>query len=378
MNIGQVDHGGRVHQQVRAGTNFLSQLASESGNENDLVTNRLAYCIQKDEIVMSVGSNYSHIGLKWSKNQAYPLVTSTLANCDDRVINFMLYMIHTPKYLYPSHIESMITYISNSGTNDHEKIKAQLRITPDMRPIGISVGNAEASGEVGDTVCTAQVGGTRSTLAVGPWEINTNDLVSVYFEGVEEKLYDERGRSHQLIEKFWDCYVYVDENKNKPNYSDDADRIKEWANNRNISENDTVIVEMNDGPENKKLFIFNMADAARKHPFCPNKWATFCRAGCTSTIDDPAMTLLLNGRTHGNANVTNHQRLIKQYHDKGRFGMNRSNAKTDKKRMFAIKPYYDLSEFTASFGDRQRIIGRAISSSKPHTQSDILLSRTLI
>jgi len=360
MNIGQVDHGGRINQQVRAGTDFLRTFATTEGGEQDLVTKRDSYRIQKDEIVMSVGSNIFHGGgLKWNKHQAYPLVTSTLGNMKKEYVVFILYNVHTPCYLTSEHLSILANAI-----HSHEKSKIpmeMLKMIPNMRPVGITVGDAEASGEVGDTVCTAQVGGTRSTLATGPWEINCNDLVSVYIQGWEEHLYDEHGKSLELLETFWRC-LRTDDNPQP-------------------QRNEVIIRKKGNDGELEMVKGDDAGNPQQPRDFCPVKFALYCMHHKTPEDNDKeCFDVVLGHELKPGQSLSQHTKMLKKFHDRGRLGMpSRHHPHTsNKKHLFGIKPYHEMSVWAPCFGDRNRIIGRAISSSKPYTQSDILISRSLL
>lgn len=382
MNVGQVDHGGRINQQVRAATDFLRTFATPTGSEQDLVSDRDSYRVQKDEIVMSVGSNICQgSGLKWNKHQAYPLVTSTLGSMKDEYIIFMLYNVHTPIYLTYNHITPLMEAIASCDENHQDKRMGMMKMLPNMRPIGILVGDAEASGEVGDTVCTAQVGGTRSTLATGPWEINCNDLVSVYIQGWEETLYDEHGRSHGLLERFWECFRVNNDNtghflrgncpttvgvhiyKYLPAGEDKASlHIQKW--------ND-------DGAGGLPV---TDPETPEPRPFCPKKFALYCMNKNSGASDEEKALFGLLINVPAENQLSEHTKLLKHFHDHGRLGMPSRHHphQRNKKHLFGIKPYHEKNVWEPSFGDRNRIIGRAISSSKSYTQCDILISRSLL
>ena len=404
MNIGQVDHGNKINQQVKAGTDFLRTFATENGSEQELVTKKLSYCIQKDEIVMSVGSNICQgRGLKWNRHQAYPLVTSTLGSMKPCYVTFLLYNIHTPIFLSHKHIAILVDAIA-SHVDDQTKLlnhKNMMNILPNMRPIGITVGDAEASGEVGDTVCTAQVGGTKSTLATGPWEIHCNDLVSVYIQGWEESLYDEHGRSLGLLERFWDKFVLCDDND--AGVFDNQEQVYVqngvglWIFPIRGQDNGPIRLymqkfELNEENDRRDLFV----DAARL--FCPYKYAMIClnKSGLITLTEEETQqgipgnvysTLLAVAENRENqpgaphtVQMSQHTEQLRRFHDNGRLGMKGHHPpnQRDKRHLFGIKPYHQQDVWTPSFGDRNRIIGRAISSGKPYSQSDILISRTLI
>lgn len=386
MNVGQVDHGGRINQQVRAATDFLRTFATKDGSEQELVTNRDSYRIQKDEIVMGVGSNICQgEGLKWNKHQAYPLVTSTLGSMKPEYIIFMLYNVHTPIYLTSKHIDTLIHAIANHGDKENfKKSIDMMKMVPNMRPIGILVGDAEASGEVGDTVCTAQVGGTRSTLATGPWEINCNDLVSVYIQGWEEPLYDDHGRSHGLLEKFWKCLRLKNDGRNF--YS----RVERFTPREGVH----IFLYKPDGEEKESLHIQKWIDNGEGNPvvdpltetpekFCPVEFATYCMGRLNTARKEDMQgifNLVIDQALPGEKELSEHTKLIKNFHDRGRLGMpsrHQPNSR-NKQCLFGIKPYHETNIWAPTFGDRNRIIGRAISTSKPYTQCDILVSRSLL
>jgi hypothetical protein len=314
---------------------------------------------------MSVGSYIFHGGgLKWNKHQAYPLVTSTLGNMKKEYVVFILYNVHTPYYLTSEHLDILANAIYSH--DKHNISMEMLKMIPNMRPVGITVGDAEASGEVGDTVCTAQVGGTRSTLATGPWEINCNDLVSVYIQGYEEHLYDEHGKTFGLLEKFWEC-------------------LRTEANAEPRDGEDIIIRKNPD--EAGKLQMVKRNDAGgdpERRDFCPVEFAMYCMHHTPPKNEDDKTWFhhLLGDQAElkPGQSLSEHTKMLKKFHDRGRLGMpSRHHPHTsNKKHLFGIKPYHEMSVWAPCFGDRNRIIGRAISSSKPYTQSDILISRSLL
>ena len=139
--------------------------------------------------------------------------------------------------------------------------------------------------------------------------------------------------------------------------------------------------------------IKGFADAARL--FCPYKYAMIClnkNKEITLTEQEmldvgPYKTLLAVAENRENqpgaphtVQMSQHTEQLRRFHDNGRLGMKGHHPpnQRDKRHLFGIKPYHQQDVWTPSFGDRNRIIGRAISSGKPYSQSDILISRTLI
>ena len=253
-----------------------------------------------------------------------------------------------------------------------------MKMLPNMRPIGILVGDAEASGEVGDTVCTAQVGGTRSTLATGPWEINCNDLVSVYIQDWEENLYDEHGRSHGLLEKFWECLHLRDGERGfyEPGNAPNTQGVHIFLYKPAGVDKASLHIQKFDTDGNANRFTGDPQE------FCPLDFALYCMGKEKFTDEQGKKNLfdLVISNLPTERQLLEHTKMLKNFHDRGRLGMPSRHKphSRNKKCLFGIKPYHEKDVWAPSFGDRNRIIGRAISTSKQYTQCDILISRSLL
>ncbi len=172
-----IETGSRHMQQCRTNYNLL--VVAEG--EDKLLNSDDAWCMAKDELVVSCGKHMMPGGTILSQKNAYPSVVTTLGA-----------MTPSQKTLLSSYYHFMGTGVFNelvkslqhenvsSSSDSYSKEKAYCCFLP----VGYSVGRACAHAHKGDTIASVQIGGLR-TVQNGAFEVQTNDLIQMYIPDAE-------------------------------------------------------------------------------------------------------------------------------------------------------------------------------------------------
>ena len=186
--------------------------------EHDAVTalhsDKMKWCMHKDEIVLNTSKNNLDIAIK-----AYPMVITTVGDMKTRVQTFLaslyakrsasdfhtLHELKTSTSTAPAEVALQQTAAEYDLTaaagqpnaaptpDEWNAIKQQISSLPDFRCQGIALGQAWASYLSGDTVASVLVGG-MVTVQNGHFTMHTGDLVQWYFDFEQDK-FDQTNRN---------------------------------------------------------------------------------------------------------------------------------------------------------------------------------------
>lgn len=213
----RVDSAAKHIMACKVDTRLLACWLAET--EADAVTalhsDKMKWCMHKDEIVLNTSKNNLDIAIK-----AYPMVITTVGDMKTRVQTFLaslyakrsasdFHTLHELKTLAsPNAAEvdalktaagyDMTAGLPHAAPNqppgaEWSLIKQQISSLPDFRCQGIALGQAWASYLSGDTVASVLVGG-MVTVQNGHFTMHTGDQVQWYFD-FENNKFDHTNRN---------------------------------------------------------------------------------------------------------------------------------------------------------------------------------------
>ena len=185
-----IETGARHMQQCRTNQDVLAAMC---GSAAELADQDNVYCMGKDELAVSCGTQLFGKVPKTATKYAYPNVVSTLGTLtpEEKILLGTYY--HTMGLSSPATMYNSMKPPSHAS--EEEKLKWD---TPRMKqfrhfiPVGYSVGHACAHARNGDTVASVQIGGLRTVLN-GGYDVSTGDLIQMYIPDVEAGFFDEYG-----------------------------------------------------------------------------------------------------------------------------------------------------------------------------------------
>ena len=188
-------------------------LQPEADAVTALHSDKMKWCMHKDEIVLNTSKNNLDIAIK-----AYPMVITTVGDMNDRVHKFLaslyakrsasdFHTLHELKTLASPNAAEVDALKTAAGYDmaavagqpnappgdEWALIKQQISSLPDFRCQGIALGQAWASYLSGDTVASVLVGG-MVTVQNGHFTMHTGDQVQWYFDFENDK-FDHTNRN---------------------------------------------------------------------------------------------------------------------------------------------------------------------------------------
>ena len=177
----------------------------EADAVNALHSDKMKWCMHKDEIVLNTSKNNLDIAVK-----AYPMVVTTVGEMKGPVKKYLRSLygkssasdFFTLQDLHSSSDGADIVKMKESAYENAVEVAAavdwpgilqQIHSLPDFRCQGIALGQAWASYLSGDTVASVLVGG-MVTVQNGHFTMHTGDLVQWYFD-FEQDEYDHTNRN---------------------------------------------------------------------------------------------------------------------------------------------------------------------------------------
>jgi len=181
-----IETGARHMQQCRTNQDVLAAMC---GSATELAEQDNVYCMGKDELAVSCGTQlFGHVP-KTATKYAYPNVVSTLGNLTEEEKTILGTYYHTMGEMLPMELHK--NFKSNAPEADKYDT-ARIKQFRHFMPVGYSVGHACAHARNGDTVASVQIGGLRTVLN-GDYDISTGDLLQMYIPAVEEPFFDKFG-----------------------------------------------------------------------------------------------------------------------------------------------------------------------------------------
>ena len=211
----RVDSAAKHIMACKVDTRLLSCWLANPENDaiNLLHSEKMKWCMHKDEVVLNTSKNNLDIAVK-----AYPMVISTVGDMKLEVKTFLktlygkssasdfhtLHNLKTSASANLGDVEALkkaagFDPTAAQGTPQNplddvwNPIKQQIASLPDFRCQGIALGQAWASYLSGDTVASVLVGG-MVTVQNGHFTMHTGDLVQWYFDFEEDK-FDHTNRN---------------------------------------------------------------------------------------------------------------------------------------------------------------------------------------
>lgn len=210
----RVDSAAKHIMACKVDTRLLSCWLANPENDaiNLLHSEKMKWCMHKDEVVLNTSKNNLDIAVK-----AYPMVITTVGDIKPEVKEFLktlygkssasdfhtLHDLKTSTSANPADVEALkkaagldtaaLPGPRNPPEEQWNPIKQQIASLPDFRCQGIALGQAWASYLSGDTVASVLVGG-MVTVQNGHFTMHTGDLVQWYFD-FEQEQFDYTNRN---------------------------------------------------------------------------------------------------------------------------------------------------------------------------------------
>jgi hypothetical protein len=189
-----IETGARHMQQCRTNQDVLAAMC---GSAAELADQDNVYCMGKDELAVSCGTQLFGSVPKTATKYAYPNVISTLGMLTDEEKHLLAEYYHTmgllkPKDMQADLVKNVMTSTSGSTAEKTKYETARIKQFRHFIPVGYSVGHACAHARNGDTVASVQIGGLRTVLN-GGYDISTGDLIQMYIPEVEESYFFKNG-----------------------------------------------------------------------------------------------------------------------------------------------------------------------------------------
>jgi hypothetical protein len=184
---------------TRALQNWMDNASNVYDKENQLHTNKMKWCMHKDEIVLNTTRKKDQSD---ACAKAYPMVVTTLGDIHTHTMEYMkvlyaqqsAYDFYTvwknttwngfcdcaPKLVQPlAKPKKILPNDENRVMQD--TVDMQIKSLPEFRCQGVALGQAWASYLSGDTVASVLVGGMMTVLN-GHFAMHTGDEVQWYFD----------------------------------------------------------------------------------------------------------------------------------------------------------------------------------------------------
>lgn len=201
----RLDSAAKHTMACKVGTDLLScWCENQHDARNHLHTQKMKYCMHKNELALNVGQPLNDISLTGAMPcKAYPVVVTTLGDISTVTKNILLWLYHSSvkgrNFLQnkqkiremsseKGHDLQRLLRDKNSGNVEKEKVVRELKDLPYFLPQGYALGMAYASNLSGDTVGTVLIGG-MITVMNGAFEIRTGQMVQWYFDFEDAMFY---------------------------------------------------------------------------------------------------------------------------------------------------------------------------------------------
>lgn len=198
MTNTRVDSASKHIVPCKVNTDYMASLVGDNVDNSmrELQTNKMKYCMHKDDIVIGLGRPTFGASLNSNHKKAYPSVIVTLASMEDlarrwiALHNFMVRGYDDKDQLKKTFVQIVDAKMAGDSKKK-SKIKGQVENMLDFYFVGISLGLAYAHPHSGDTVASVMIGGLRTVLN-GHFKVHTNDLLMFYWPD-ELELFEENG-----------------------------------------------------------------------------------------------------------------------------------------------------------------------------------------
>lgn len=208
-------------QPCKVHTDYMLSL-QDGGVENaarELQTNKMKYCMHKDDIAIGLGRPLYGSSVNNSRKKAYPSVIVTLSGMEKFAQKWIALHYFLTQGFRDIHVmqKEFLDLVNKKPGDFNEnspqyhackklglegkereknRVSEQIKNCLDFYFVGISLGLAYAHPCSGDTVASVMIGGLK-TILNGGFAVHTNDLLMWYWEE-EEMLFEEDGRRFVL------------------------------------------------------------------------------------------------------------------------------------------------------------------------------------
>lgn len=195
-----IDSGCKHIIPVRTSFDFFTRYCQVP--QENMLRNKMKYSMHKGDLVLCVGTNMFIDGAStYANNDAYPPVATTFTPFDNDYDKFLFEYIAD---VYDRKGGSFIrTYPTSFDPHEialhrpeeqkqREEAVKMVKMMPDFRFMGFSLGLAYAHPNTGDTVASSLIGGLM-TVRNGPWQICTGDKIQWCFF-FENDRFDDQGK----------------------------------------------------------------------------------------------------------------------------------------------------------------------------------------
>ena len=176
----------------------------QANARNTLHTNKMKYCVHKDELVLNVSQPLTEKGTILNSNFAYPSVVSTLGDMTTTAKGVLLGLyaegktgrdfIRTKQKIV-SHCKNEAEFkraFNYRSGDDSRKAMTEVLNMPYFTAQGYALGIAYASSLSGDTVSSILIGG-MATVMNGHFECRAGQMLQFYFDFEANAFHREHG-----------------------------------------------------------------------------------------------------------------------------------------------------------------------------------------
>lgn len=232
----RVDSASKHILPCKVNTDYMASLVDNNVDNSmrELQTNKMRYCMHKDDIVIGLGRPMYGSSINSSRKKAYPSVIVTLASMEDparkwiAIHNFLVKGFNDSsdyKKMYLDHMGRAGRPVGTISDTQFKKMKEQIDNMLEFYFVGVSLGLAYAHPHSGDTVASVMVGGLRTVLN-GHFQVHTNDLLMFYWADEVQLFEEDGGRKDRKI-------LMTD--VAPPNLPDiDLNKIERWVQNNEL------------------------------------------------------------------------------------------------------------------------------------------------
>jgi hypothetical protein len=184
-----IETGARHMQQCRTNQDVLAAMC---GSATELADNDNVYCMGKDELAVSCGTQLFGRVPKTATKYAYPNVVSTLGQLTDAEKILLGEYYHSMGLKKPAEVLDHVVKNHTTAATEEDFDTGRIKQFRHFIPVGYSVGHACAHARNGDTVASVQIGGLRTVLN-GGYDVSTGDLIQMYIPEVEDRYFMANG-----------------------------------------------------------------------------------------------------------------------------------------------------------------------------------------
>tara|TARA_B100001758_G_scaffold247956_1_gene269122 strand:- start:30334 stop:31296 length:963 start_codon:yes stop_codon:yes gene_type:complete len=232
-------------------------------DRNVLHSNKMKYCMHRDELVMNVGQALNTTSVMSKQGHAYPSVLTTLGDLMKGSKILLLQLYHTSRtgrqWMQNKEnltVQSYTDKVASECKCDKQKLWIQARSMPYFNAQGYALGQAWASYLSGDTVASVMIGG-MATVMNGHFECRAGQVLQWYFD-FEANNFESQTVKHRGVTL--PAGTRKDSNSAEPGVdlpnTDESTRLRKSYNDRQFGNPNSFGEVEGSGPSSVKTNVF--------------------------------------------------------------------------------------------------------------------------